>query len=251
LAGRQSGSRADTESDYDIYVFTTSDIPLLERRALAERFDPNPEIGNTWFGPGDEWTDVATGTSVDLMYWDRNGFEDQSRDVIERHRPSLGYSTSLWFTLKRMVSLFDGDGWLARMNTLAKTPYPDELQRAIVTWNRPLLRTTQASYRHQLEIAIQRDDPVSVNHRVTALLASIFDIVFAVGKTQHPGEKRQLAYVAQIADIDVDPFMDGVLAVLHATAEPSGDRLLQRVDQLCDLVDRMIAQADLAQPSDV
>lgn len=68
LGGSHTAGMADPESDYDIYVFLDDDVPLGVRDALARRFDPAPEIGNTWFGPGDEWTDAAIGTSVDIMY---------------------------------------------------------------------------------------------------------------------------------------------------------------------------------------
>ena len=175
LGGSVASGAVDASSDHDIYVFTTADIPHDARRALATRFDPAPEIGNRWFGEGDEWSDRTAGVAVDLMYWDRDWFEDQLRDVIERHQPSLGYTTSLWFTARYARPLFDRDGWLARMQALAATPYSEELRRAIVEWHRPLLRSTRSSYRHQIELAIARDDPVSVNHRLAALLASVFD----------------------------------------------------------------------------
>lgn len=170
LGGSQSGNLADPESDYDIYVFVDDDLPLDGRRALALRFDPAPEIDNRWFGPGDEWTDVATGTSVDVMYWCRTDFERDLREVIEGHRPSLGYSTAFWYTVRQAMPLYDREGWFADLQTLAARPYPDALRDAIVRWNHPLLRTTHSSYRRQIELAIARDDPVSVQHRATALI---------------------------------------------------------------------------------
>ncbi len=49
-----------------------------------------------------------------------------------------------------------------------------------------------SSYRKQIELAIQRHDLVSRQHRVTALLASFFDVWFALERLPHPGEKRLL-----------------------------------------------------------
>lgn len=240
LGGSRSGDAVDIWSDHDMYIFTTADIPHAVRRELAMRFDPAPEIGNRWFGEGDEWSDRAHGISVDLMFWNRDWFEDQLRDVIERHRPSLGYTTSIAFTARHAAPLFDRDGWLARMQTLSASPYPEELRAAIIAWNLPLLRTTRSSYRHQIELAIARGDPVSVNHRVAALLASAFDIVFASARSLHPGEKRQLAHVAWLGDRVPESFGDSVRQVLDAIADPAGDRLLDAIDALCGAVEETV-----------
>jgi len=43
-----------------------------------------------------------------------------------------------------------------------------------------------------LEKALARDDAVAANHRLAALLASVFDILFALNRETHPGEKRLL-----------------------------------------------------------
>ena len=46
------------------------------------------------------------------------------------------------------------------------------------------------SFDKQIIKAIERNDLVSVNHRVTEFLATYFDIIFALNEMTHPGEKR-------------------------------------------------------------
>ncbi len=245
LGGSVASGAVDVSSDHDIYMFTTAPIPHEVRRDLATRFDPAPEIGNGWFGEGDEWSDRTQDVACDLMYWERDWFEGRLRDVIERHQPSLGYTTSFWFTARHALPLFDRDGWLADMQALAATPYPEELRAAIIAWNRPLLRSTRSSYRHQIELAIGRNDPVSVNHRIAALLASAFDIVFAIMREPHPGEKRLLDHVVRLGPPVPEEFVPLVRRLLAASADPVGRGVLSATDELCDVVDEVVCRTAL------
>ena len=51
--------------------------------------------------------------------------------------------------------------------------------------NYPNLRATASAYSSQLRPALVCNDWVSVNHRVAAVLASLFDILFAVNRALH------------------------------------------------------------------
>ncbi|HET7095512.1 MAG TPA: hypothetical protein VFI22_18620, partial [Thermomicrobiales bacterium] len=66
-------------------------------------------------------------------------------------------------------------------------------ERAIVAKNHPILREARSRYRTPIQQAIDRRDAVSIQHRITALLASCFDVLFAINAVPHPGEKRLLA----------------------------------------------------------
>jgi hypothetical protein len=243
LGGSRASRQADERSDYDVYLFTTGPIPHVTRRELALRFDEAPEIGNSWWGDDDAWSDDDAGYEV--MYWDSADFEHGLRQVIERHRPSLGYSTSFWFTIRNALPLHDRDGWFSRMKLLAETPYPEELRHSIVAFNAPLLRDIHASYRHQIALAVGRNDPVSVNHRIAALLASVFDIIFALTRTLHPGEKRQLAWIATLGEQVPATLDHHVRGLLAPACDTTGHEIMPTVDALCDGVERMIDEAGL------
>ncbi len=260
LGGSHTSDLSDAWSDYDVSVYLDAEIPLDARRDLAIRFDPNPEIGNSWFGPCDEWTDRRSGVALDIMYWDRAAFERDLWAVIEEHRPALGYTTAFWRTVHHSTPLFDRDGWFAGMQELAATPYPEPLRRAIVAWNWPLLRTTHSSYYRQIELAIWRNDPVSVQHRLTALLASVFDIAFAIDRTPHPGEKRLLDHLARlehgsrlaprIRAVVTAPGSDAAASSFRGSRILSPDAakptLLAALDALFDEVDDLIRTTGLA-----
>ena len=64
-----------------------------------------------------------------------------------------------------------------------------------------LLRGNLPSYDLQIAKAIARNDRVSVNHRTAAFLESYFDIIFALNKLTHPGEKRMVQYAKEKAEI--------------------------------------------------
>ncbi|PPS45699.1 hypothetical protein [Chroococcidiopsis sp. TS-821] len=68
------------------------------------------------------------------------------------------------------------------------------LRRAIVAKNSPILRQHISAYMHQIESAISPSDFVSINHRIAALVASYFDIIFAVNYQPHPKEKRLVQF---------------------------------------------------------
>lgn len=231
LAGSHGAGAGDARSDFDLYVYALREIPVAFRRSLA---GPAGEIGNRFWEPGDEWTDPATGARVDVMYRSPVWIEDRLDRVLVRHEASIGYSTCFWFNVLHSEALFDPRKWYRELQRRAGGPYPEELRRAIVAKNHPILRANRSSYRTQIELALARDDRVSMHHRVTALLASFFDIWFAVERQPHPGEKRLLNHLPR-------EWAELVRAVLNA----GPPNLLPRIDALLDRLDGVLSRSGL------
>lgn len=242
LAGSQTLGAGDNASDLDIYVYTRADVGLAARTALAEqRGARRVEVGNDEWGPGDEWEDGRTGRSIDLIYFGATWLEDHLDRLLVQHQPSLGYTTAIWSTVQRSIPLFDRDGWFAHVQARANQPYPEPLRRAIIAKNQPILRAKYASYRNQLQRAFTRRDRVSVNHRMAALLASYFDILFALNRAPHPGEKRQIAYARAWCPLRPADFEAQIEALLYAQAAPwDNNSLLHAADTLIAGLERVL-----------
>ncbi len=197
LAGSVAAGVGDANSDIDLYVYSTTPLELEARRAIAERDAARADVDNRFWEPGDEWIDRETGIKVDVTFRHPGWIEEQLDRVLRRHQASTGYSTCFWYNVLNSQSLFDRDGWYARLQAGAQQPYPEALRRAVIAKNYPILNQKLSAYSHQIESAARRDDWVSINHRVAALLASYFDILFALNRLPHPGEKRLLRAVEE------------------------------------------------------
>jgi hypothetical protein len=248
----QSGSRtaglSDAKSDIDLYVYVTEDIPL-DLRANIAAGSPRAEVGNATWEPGDEWIDAETGVSVDVMYRHVRWIEEQLDRVLVQHQASVGYSTCFWYNVLHSRASFARSGWFAGLQERTRRKYPAELQRAIIAKNYPLLRQNQSSYLHQIELAVARGDAVSVNHRITALVASYFDVLFALNELPHPGEKRLIQY-AKANCSNLPSEMERQIAELLASAVTDHGDTVSKVNALVDGLDEVLLQHGLVPASE-
>ena len=197
------------------------------------------EIGNEFWEPGDEWIDEATGISADVMFRDCLWIEEQLDRVLKHHQASVGYSTCFWYNVLHSEILFDRSGWFAELQERARQPYPEELRVAIIAKNFPILRNNMSSYVHQIELAIQRGDLISLNHRTSALLASYFDVLFAVNRQPHPGEKRLVKF-AELLCTKRPPDFGVRIAELLASLPRMDASVVERADNLIDGLDALM-----------
>ncbi len=237
LAGSRGGASYDPSSDWDLYVYADSVPALTVREALAERFAVQAEVGNTFFEEGDELI-LADGSIVDLMYRSPSWIEAELDAVWRRHQAKVGYTTAFVHNVRTSTILYDKEGWFAQLQSSVSTPYPAPLQRAIIEKNHPLLQSKlTASYREQIVKAVERADSVSVQHRISALLSSYFDVLFALNEVTHPGEKRLVKWATETCSYLPPRFEAEVEAVCRAEE----CELLAAVDALLDSLDTLLS----------
>jgi predicted nucleotidyltransferase len=242
LAGSQVAEEVDPSSDIDLYVYTTAQIPLRDRAAIVERLGARrSDLNLRFWDLGDEWVDAGTGIEVDVMYWDTAWIEGQLGRVLIECQASMGYSTCHWYTVRNSMVLYDRSGWLRRLKEKSAVSYPEALRRAIVAKNHPVLRRVIPSYLGQIKKAKQRNDAVSLNHRVAALLASYFDVLFALNRVLHPGEKRLLQKAAEHCAKVPPGMVQQVEDVLRATST-ADESLVARVAALLDGLDELLLE---------
>lgn len=226
LGGSTSVNNADTNSDYDIYIYCEKEPDVEKRRKIALKYSQNPEIDNHYFETGDVFYLKETSKPIDIMYrtieWTRQNIEN----VWLKCNASLGYTTCIVDNINKSQILFDRNGKFREIQTLTQTPYPDKLSDNIIKKNFSFLKDVMFSYYDQLKSAVQRKDYVSVNHRTSAFLASYFDVIFAKNKVLNPGEKKLVYFALKNCKIlpedfekDVNDFAVGLVETRLDTAE--------------------------------
>lgn len=236
------GVGRDPASDIDVYVYTRGEIGLDVRRGIVEAAGgaSRADLGVTFWGDGDEWLDAATGIHVDAMYFDAGRIADQLDRVLVRHEASLGCSTCFWHTIRGSLVLADPRGWLTALQARSRAEYPEPLRRNVIDLNHAVLRGPLPAYSTQVARAARRGDLVSVNHRLAGLLASYFDVLFAVNRVPHPGEKRLVEAASRLPRVPAGMAADLRELLETATTDLSG--LPVRVDRLLDRLDTMLAE---------
>jgi hypothetical protein len=245
LGGSTTISVTDQNSDIDLYIFTKKTIPLHKRQKIVQDLGARKyDLNLTYWDLGDEWIDLDTGIEIDVIYWDPVWIKEQIDTVLKNHQAALGYTTCHWRTLLEALVLYDRVGWMKQFKHEISQPYPRALIEAIVQKNYPVLKVVIPSYYNQLDKALQRRDIVSVNHRLSAFLASYFDIIFAVNEVLHPGEKRILDRILIECQI-IPPNLERNITDVLRLAGLCDVTLLQKLDDLVQQLDVMLADLEL------
>lgn len=242
LSGSRTSNQSDELSDYDIYVYTDKEVPLEFRENLAKKYAFDYEINNQYFETGDEWTLKDSGIGLDFMFRCPNWIQDCIENVYNKHFASNGYTTCFLHNVYTSKILYDKNGWFLNLQNKITGAYPKELKNNIIKRNLMLLSDKKgASYLEQVDFAVKRNDPVSVNHRIAAFMASYFDIIFALNEVYHPGEKRQIKYAQKHCRLLPENFEENIVKLFKVSDDEKVETLNNIVTELKKILPSGIA----------
>lgn len=229
LGGSHATGKADETSDIDLYIYVTKEIPLETRQAIIKPRASQAELDNKFWETEDYWLEKVDGRKVEIIYrgdW----VVDHLKSLLENHQAQLGFSTSIWHSVLTAVILFERDGWFTQLQNKVRVPYPDKLAGAIIAKNFPLLKGSMAAHPKELYKAALRDDVVTLHHRIEDLIKSYFDVLFALNREFHPGEKRLLVYAEKLERQPENMSRD----MKEVLLERNPEKLNQAVERLVD-----------------
>jgi predicted nucleotidyltransferase len=238
MAGSFTSGTGDDHSDIDLYVYLNAELPAQDRKAIVSRLSSDFEIDNRFWETEDCFVVTETGVKVEMMYRGLEWMRGQLERVLDRYEGSVGYSTCLVHNYLTSRILFDRTGSLGALRRRYDRPYPDALIKAILAKNRPLLKECSSSFYAQIALAVRREDWISVNHRTSALLASYFDILFAMNRRWHPGEKKLMRLALRDCAHLPRNFEGDIAAVLQHTVDAG---ILEVLDTLIRHLEELLA----------
>ncbi|MEI0525518.1 DUF4037 domain-containing protein [Brachyspira murdochii] len=243
LSGSRSSLINDSMSDYDIYVYSKSLLKSKEdiesRIKFAEKYASSYEIGNDYFEYGDEMILKDSGIYLDFMYRDLSWAEGELEYVWKGGNSKIGYTTAFLYNIKHSNILYDKDGKFKKLQDELNEEYPKKLKNNIIEKNFNVMYGKKtASFYEQLERAVKRNDIVSVNHRITAILSSYFDILFALNEELHVGEKKLLDYVFKLCSKIPNNFDKDIKNILFCNKNDKN--ILERIKILIENIEKIL-----------
>jgi predicted nucleotidyltransferase len=226
LGGSHATGKADPTSDLDLYVFSTRDILVEARAAIISPRASRMELDNRFYEIEDYWVE-KDGRKAEIIYrgqW----VVDHLKNLLENYQAQLGYTTSLWHSVLQSVILFERDAYFTKLQERVRVPYPDELVKAIVAKNFPMLKGSLAAHPTELYKALDRGDLTTAHRRIESMLNSYFDVLFALNKELHPGEKRSLSYARALA-LQPEHMKEDVEALLQERRPGHVQKIVERL----------------------
>jgi hypothetical protein len=191
LGGSAGSGLADQASDVDLHVYWRA--PLAGPPERAERMARIADAGSvevnilSW---GLEDHCRVDGRLVELIYV---GLDELRAEVGRAYGEGLiseGYTTALLYSVAHGRALYDSTGELGALRERLLDGYPEPTRKLLLRHHPALLPI----YLGHLRLAQARGDLLSVQQRRYTLQMIFFNLLFALNRLYHPGEKRLLLH---------------------------------------------------------
>lgn len=244
LAGSHATKTNDKESDYDIYIYTNEQIPLELRKEITDEFCSYMELNNTFWEAEDDGILTENNIPIEIIYRDLGWIDSSLNRTLIKCEADIGYTTCFWSNFINSVILYDKKSKLRELQKKYKINYPKQLKENIVKKNYPLLMKQMPAYYNQIEKALKRMDFISVNHRIAALFASYFDIIFAINEMPHPGEKKLLKIIKD-NNLKIPKDMEKNIKTILKLASYNSTDILLEIKELVNNLDILLYNEEI------
>lgn len=236
LGGSRATGKYDEKSDYDIYVYLNAPLSEFKRREILEKHCSYMEYSNHFWELEDDGI-LNNGIEIEFIYRTYNFFDN----VVENMKQGVvgnGYSTCFYDNLMNSVILFDKKGKIEKLQAENHGLITDEYTQAIIDNNFPLIKKSMPALYGQVKKAMERKDYNSTNHRLSEYFAIYYDILFALNKASHPGEKRLVKSALRLKHIP-ENFKNKVYKVFFNMFSDTNESL-ENLDMLSKDIENLI-----------
>jgi Domain of unknown function (DUF4037) len=191
LGGSAATGLADNASDLDLHVYWRAPLAAPAERAarLVQVADAGSvEVNILSWGLEDHLR--VGGRLAELIYVPLDELCAESERAYGEGLISEGYTTARLFYVANGQPLHDPAGELSALRERLLAEYPEPTRRLLLQHHPALLRV----YLDNLRLAQSRGDLLAVQHRCYTIGMIFFNLLFALNRRYHPGEKRLLIH---------------------------------------------------------
>jgi hypothetical protein len=191
LGGSAATGLADGRSDLDLHVYWRAPLATPAERAarLVQIADAGSvEVEILEWGREDNLR--IGGRLVELVYAPIDELIAEAEQAYGAGLITEGYTTARLFYVASGRPLYDPAGELSALRERLLGAYPEPTRRLLLRYHPALLRT----YLGHLRLAQARGDLLMVQHRRYTVQMVYFNLLFALNRRYHPGEKRLLIH---------------------------------------------------------
>ncbi|MEN9935310.1 MAG: hypothetical protein RLZZ387_1889 [Chloroflexota bacterium] len=235
LGGSLATGMADEQSDVDLHVYWQEPLaPAAERHAILGQVadaGTSPREVTEW-GLEDHF--YVDGRLVELVYVHLGDMRALVERAYSEGLGDEGFATAQLFYVAEGVPLHDPEGALAALRGRLAA-YPEATRSRLLTTMPELLR----AYLRQLRKAQARRDLLFVQHRRYSVQMVYFNMLFALNRRYHPGEKRLLLHAERCPTKPALHARRWEDTALRRADDPAVTDLLEALaDELCEIASR-------------